>query len=159
MNTLRAIQLVMSYLAFSKLLMLGLLGVITANAWAQRVVPLEHRWEADPGFGDVWTIVREPRAKYLELEDLRSDQAIVRFEAAQNICLNYDRPGFRNPEKALKLLIEQLSKDTDSIHIRRSMISGACLLDDGSNAQTIWQAAKSDPVSASMVESFFIQLK
>ena len=159
MKTLRAIQPVMSYLEISKLLMLGLLGILTANAWAQQVVPLAHRWEADPGFGDVWTIVREPRAKYLDLEDLRSDQAIVRFEAAQNICLNYDRPGFRNPEKALKLLIEQLSKDTNSIHIRRSMISGACLLDDGSNAQTIWQAAKSDPVSASMVESFLIQWK
>ena len=59
-------------------------------ARAQRVVPLEHRWEVDPGFGDVWNTVREPRAKFLNIDDLKSDQAIVRFEAAQNICLNFD---------------------------------------------------------------------
>jgi hypothetical protein len=129
------------------------------SAWAQRVVPLEHRWEVDPGFGDVWNTIREPRAKFLNVNDLKSDQAIVRFEAAQNICLNFDRPGFRNSPKTLTLVLDQVGNDANSILARRSMISAACLLDDGANAQTIWNAAKSDPLASSMVEPYLWKWK
>ncbi len=128
-------------------------------ARAQRVVPLEHRWEVDPGFGDVWNTVREPRAKFLNIDDLKSDQAIVRFEAAQNICLNFDRPGFRNPPKAMALLLEQLGNQENTILAKRSMISAACLLDDGANAQAIWNAAQSDPLACAIVETYLTKWK
>jgi HEAT repeat protein len=128
-------------------------------AQAQRVVPLEHRWEVDPGFGDVWNTVREPRAKFLNIDDLKSDQAIVRFEAAQNICLNFDRPGFRNSPKAMALLLEQLGNQENTILAKRTMISAACLLDDGANAQAIWNAAQSDPLACAIVETHLTKWK
>jgi len=39
------------------------------------------------------------------------------------------------------------------------MISAACLLDDGQNAQAIWQAASNDPGVAPLVESYLIRWK
>ncbi|MFM8570094.1 MAG: hypothetical protein ACKOAU_00715, partial [Pirellula sp.] len=128
----------------SKLITAGILLLALTELAAQDVVPLRHRWEVEPGFGDVWNISREPRAKFLDLNDLKSDQAILRFEAAQNICQNYDRPGFRQPQKALELLIGQLENPNNSTLVKRSMISAACLLDDGSNSLAIWKAAKDD---------------
>ena len=128
-------------------------------ARAQRVVPLEHRWEVDPGFGDIWNTLHEPRAKFLNVNDLKSDQASVRFEAAQNICMNYDRPGFRNPPKALTLLLEQLRNQANSILAKRSMISAACLLDDGAHAQAIWDAAQNDPLACAIVEPHLTKWK
>ncbi|MFM7518319.1 MAG: hypothetical protein ACKO3V_15390, partial [Pirellula sp.] len=85
-------------------------AVASLAAWTalgQQVIPLQHRWEVEPGFGDVWSINREPRAKFLDIKDISSDLANVRFEAAQNICQNYDRPSFRNDPKVLELLIGQ----------------------------------------------------
>lgn len=132
---------------------------LTSFLCAQSVVPLQHRWEADPGFGDVWNVNRDLRAKFLNVEDLRSEHASIRFEAAQNICQNHDRPGFRKPDRALQLLMEQLSNSSNSILVKRTMISAACLLDDGTNAQGIWQAAASDPGVAPLVESYLIRWK
>ncbi|MFM8188976.1 MAG: HEAT repeat domain-containing protein [Pirellula sp.] len=132
---------------------------LTSFLCAQSVVPLQHRWEADPGFGNVWNINRDLRAKFLNVEDLRSEHASIRFEAAQTICQNHDRPGFRKPDQALQLLMEQLSNSSNSILVKRTMISAACLLDDGTNAQGIWQAAASDPGVAPLVESYLIRWK
>jgi len=132
---------------------------LTSFLCAQSVVPLQHRWEADPGFGNVWNVNRDLRAKFLNVEDLRSEHASIRFEAAQNICQNHDRPGFRKPDRALQLLMEQLSNSSNSILVKRTMISAACLLDDGTNAQGIWQAAASDPGVAPLVESYLIRWK
>lgn len=141
----------------SKLITAGILLLALTELAAQDVVPLRHRWEVEPGFGDVWNISREPRAKFLDLNDLKSDQAILRFEAAQNICQNYDRPGFRQPQKALELLIGQLENPNNSTLVKRSMISAACLLDDGSNSLAIWKAAKDDPGVRPSVESYLIR--
>lgn len=144
-----------------RILVLGscVFTALTSFLCAQPVVPLQHRWEADPGFGDVWNINRDLRAKFLNVEDLRSEHASIRFEAAQNICQNHDRPGFRKPDRALQLLMEQLSNSSNSILVKRTMISAACLLDDGTNAQGIWQAAASDPGVAPLVESYLIRWK
>ena len=144
-----------------RILVLGpcVFTALTSFLCAQSVVPLQHRWEADPGFGDVWNLIRDQRAKFLNVEDLRSEHASIRFEAAQNICQNHDRPGFRKPDRALQLLMEQLSNNSNSILVKRTMISAACLLDDGTNAQGIWQAAASDPGVAPLVESYLIRWK
>ena len=85
-------------------------AVASQVAWTasgQQIIPLQHRWEVEPGFGDVWNINREPRAKYLDINDIKSDLANVRFEAAQNICQNFARPSFRKDPKVLELLIGQ----------------------------------------------------
>jgi len=59
----------------------------------------------------------------------------------------------------LQLLIEQLSNGSNSLLVKRSMISAACLLDDGTNAPAIWQAASADPGVAPLVESYLIRWK
>ena len=69
-------------LATGRWLAFGLASLVASVASGQQVVPLQHRWEIEPGFGDVWNINREPRAKYLNINDLKSDIANVRFEAA-----------------------------------------------------------------------------
>ena len=153
----------MKYLPRILLLASGIVSFLFSasadQSYAQSVVPLQHRWEADPGFGDVWNVNRQQRAKYLNVEDLGSEDASVRYEAAQNICQNFDRVGFRKPKRALELLLEQLSNNKNSILVKRSMISAACLLDDGTNARGIWQASSKDPGSRPMVESFLIRWK
>ncbi|MCE2801828.1 MAG: HEAT repeat domain-containing protein, partial [Planctomycetaceae bacterium] len=146
-------------LATGRWLAFGLASLVASVASGQQVVPLQHRWEIEPGFGDVWNIQREPRAKYLNINDLKSDIANVRFEAAQNICQNYNRPGFRKSPELLKLLVEQLGNPENSVLVKRSIVSAACLLDDGANAQAIWQASYEDPGLAPLVENHLIRWK
>ncbi|MFM8263067.1 MAG: HEAT repeat domain-containing protein [Pirellula sp.] len=137
-------------------------AVASLAAWTalgQQVIPLQHRWEVEPGFGDVWSINREPRAKFLDIKDISSDLANVRFEAAQNICQNYDRPSFRNDPKVLELLIGQFDNPKNSVLVKRSIVSAACLLDNGANAQSIWQASMQDPGLAPLVENHLIRWK
>lgn len=137
-------------------------AVASLAAWpalGQQVIPLQHRWEVEPGFGDVWNINREPRAKFLDINDISSDLANVRFEAAQNICQNYDRPSFKNDPKVLELLIGQFDNPKNSVLVKRSIISAACLLDNGANAQAIWQASMQDPGLAPLVENHLIRWK
>ena len=125
----------------------------------QETKPLQHAWEVDPDFGDVWGSKLEVRAKYIELEDLRSDQAQLRLEAAQAICTNFDRKGFQDKSKALDLLIEQLDNPQNTTLIRRSILSAACLLDDGSHAATIWKQAEQDPASRGIAERYLAKWK
>ncbi|MCE2809151.1 MAG: hypothetical protein LW850_01990, partial [Planctomycetaceae bacterium] len=106
-----------------------------------------------------WNINREPRAKYLDINDIKSDLANVRFEAAQNICQNFDRPSFRKDPKVLELLIGQFDNPENSVLVKRSIVSAACLLDNGVNAQAIWQAAMEDPGLAPLVENHLIRWK
>jgi HEAT repeat protein len=134
-------------------------SLATWTALGQQVIPLQHRWEVEPGFGDVWSINREPRAKFLDIKDISSDLANVRFEAAQNICQNYDRPSFRNDPKVLELLIGQFDNPKNSVLVKRSIVSAACLLDNGANAQSIWQASMQDPGLAPLVENHLIRWK
>ena len=137
-------------------------AVASQVAWTasgQQIIPLQHRWEVEPGFGDVWNINREPRAKYLDINDIKSDLANVRFEAAQNICQNFDRPSFRKDPKVLELLIGQFGNPENSVLVKRSIVSAACLLDNGVNAQAIWQAAMEDPGLAPLVENHLIRWK
>jgi HEAT repeat protein len=145
--------------AITRWLSFALGSLVAWTASAQQVVPLQHRWEVEPGFGDVWVINREPRAKYLDINDINSDIANVRYEAAQNICQNYDRPSFTKDPKVLELLIGQFGNPENSVLVKRSIVSAACLLDNGTNAQAIWEASIKDPGLAALVENYLIRCK
>ncbi|MFM7515745.1 MAG: HEAT repeat domain-containing protein, partial [Pirellula sp.] len=47
----------------------------------------------------------------------------------------------------------------NSVLVKRSIVSAACLLDNGANAQSIWQASMQDPGLAPLVENHLIRWK
>jgi hypothetical protein len=121
--------------------------------------PLQHYWEIDPDFGDIWKTMLPERSQFVDLRLLESNQAQERLSVSQLICLNHDRPGFKDRERALKLLLEQIPKSDNPLLVKRSMLSAAALLDDGKHALELWDAAKDDVIAQSALEPFLAKWK
>ena len=109
---------------------------------AKQVVPLQHAWEFDPDFGDIWSTMLPVRSQFIDLRLLESDQVQERLAISQLICLNHDRQGFKERDRALKLLLSQVGNPSNPLLVKRSMLSAASLLDDGSNAKLLWDEAR-----------------
>ncbi len=123
---------------------IALLGCGIVNA--QRTQPLQHRWEVDPDFGSIWDPIRRDMATSFDVEELNSPQIQQRLNIAQRICLNHHREGFEQGPRALELLLQRLASGREPLLVQRSMLSAACLLDDGEHAKTLWELGRDDPV-------------
>ncbi|MCU0710299.1 MAG: HEAT repeat domain-containing protein, partial [Pirellula sp.] len=141
---------------FAWLLFCALFSKMT---FAQTTAPLQHLWEIDPDFGDIWARTDPGRSPYIDLQGLSSDQTQVRMEIARKIALNYDRDGFQNPERALELLIQAIERDEKSSVLNRALLSAACALDDGTHAPILWQSAQKDIAARRTVERGLIRWK
>jgi hypothetical protein len=129
------------------------------NGAAKQTVPLQHSWEIDPDFGDIWRTMLPVRSQFIDLRLLESDQVQERLAISQLICLNHDRQGFKDRGRALELLLAQVRNPLNPLLVKRSMLSAASLLDDGSNAKLLWEAAQEDPVALAALEPFLIKWK
>ena len=126
---------------------------------AKQPVPLQHAWETDPDFGDIWRTMLPVRSQFIDLKLLESDQVQERLAISQLICLNHDRQGFKDRDRALKLLLAQVRNPMNPLLVKRSMLSAASLLDDGANAKLLWEEAQADPVALAALEPFLAQWK
>lgn len=136
---------------------------VAPKGWTQEsekeTWPLQHYWEIDPDFGDIWKTMLPERAQFVDLRLLESNQAQERLAVSQLICLNHDRPGFKERDRALQLLLEQISKSENPLLVKRSMLSAAALLDDGKHAIELWEASKDDAIAQSALEPFLAKWK
>jgi HEAT repeat protein len=80
-----------------------------------------------------------------------------RLQTAQLICLNYDREGFEEPQRALELLLARLTSGEEPVLVQRAMFSAACLLDDGTHATPLWEIAQADPTLKWTVERALVK--
>jgi len=126
---------------------------------AKQIVPLQHAWETDPDFGDIWSTMLPVRSQFIDLRLLESDQVQERLAISQLICLNHDRQGFKERDRALKLLLSQVGNPSNPLLVKRSMLSAASLLDDGSNAKLLWDEAREDPVALAALEPYLAKWK
>jgi HEAT repeat protein len=123
-----------------------LFGVEATTLWGQSTAPLQHLWEVQPDFGNIWFVGNTARSTFIDVEGLGSDQARVRLDTARMICLNYDREGFEEQKRAIEWILRSLSNPEESILIQRAMMSAVCALDDGSHAEQLWRVSRTDPV-------------
>ncbi len=128
-------------------------------SFGQRTKPLEHFWEVEPDFGDIWDVDPTDRVIHFDVNSLNSAEVQERIHVAQMICREYKNPSFKQKELATELLLARLKGNEEVIQSRRAMISAATLLDDGANAASLWQAAQSDAMSRSTVERALVKWK
>ena len=64
---------------------------------------LQHLWEVDPPFGDIWATQQSARAIRFEVERLKSQYAEDRLETAQQLCMEYAYPNFKQRDRAIQL--------------------------------------------------------
>ncbi len=139
----------------SVLCLAGLVG----ESHAQDTEPLQHYWEVQPNFGDIWQLPRSNRAPAIDVDKLAADQVQDRIQTAQLICLHHDKDNFDQGPQALKRLTERLERGDEPILVQRSMMSAACLLSDGSMADLLWKRSLSDPMMRSTVERAMVRWK
>lgn len=113
-------------------------------AHAQSPLPLQHAWELSPNFGDVWAMTKPARSYFINVGNLESTDIEQRLITAQLVCLNHDKDGFKDGDRALELLMSRLKSDKEPLLVRRVMVSAACLLDDGTHAATLWGIGRED---------------
>lgn len=127
--------------------------------FGQRTKPLQHYWEVDPEFGEIWGPRPTARVIRFDANSLNSPQMQERVRVARMISREYENPNFKQKELALELLLARLKGNEEAIQAKHAMLSTATLLDDGTHAATLWQAAQSDPLSRSTVERALIRWK
>lgn len=125
----------------------------------QTTRPLQHLWEVHPNLGEIWTPNTQVYSTFIDLNDLLSDLPQVRLDAARQICANADRPGFGDKRKAMERLMTALKRSDEAILTRRTMISAACFMDDGTYAQQIWDLSRDDSVANQEVQKALIRWK
>jgi len=128
-------------------------------SFGQRTKPLQHFWEIAPDFGDIWEYVQSERIIHFDVKSLNSSQVQERVQVAQMICREYKNSNFKQKELAIELLLARLKGNEEPFQLRHAMISAATLLDDGTNASNLWQAAQGDALSRSTVEKALIKWK
>ncbi len=143
----------------SFLFFISLFATRSVSFGQQQTQFLQHRWEVDPPFGDIWATQRSTRAIQFEVERLKSEYAMDRLEAAQQLCLEHANPNFRQRDRAIKLLIERLKGGEENLQVKRAMFSAALCLGDATHAETLWSIAKSDAQIAASVERKLVQWK
>jgi len=125
----------------------------------QTTRPLQHLWEVQPNLGDIWTPSTQSYSTFIDFNDLLSDLPRVRLDAARSICMNADRPGFGDKSKAMERLMTALQRSDESILTRGTMISAACIVDDGTHAQQIWDLSRNDLEASQEVQKGLIRWK
>lgn len=125
----------------------------------QNTLPLQHLWEVQPNLGDIWAASGQGNSAAIEFNDLLSDLPRVRLDTARLICMNAERPGFGDKGKAIERILAALKRSDESILTKRTMISAACLLDNGTYAQQIWDLSREDTVADQQVQQSLIRWK
>jgi hypothetical protein len=138
----------------SCVLLLCVFGLFTvgSTSMGQPALPLQHAWEVQPDLGDIWRVSTPPRAAFVDVDKLNAPTIQERIHAAQMICLNHDRDGFQGGPHAIAILLKRLMEGAEPLLVKRAMMSAVCLLDDGSNAPVLWDAAQVDPIMHATVE-------
>ncbi len=120
---------------------------------------LQHLWEVDPPFGDIWATQRSARAIRFEVERLKSQYAEDRLETAQQLCMEYANPNFKQRDRAIQLLIERLKGGEENLQVKRAMFSAALCLGEAKYGETLWSLSKSDSAIADAVERKLVEWK
>jgi len=141
------------------LLVLLLATIISERGFAQSTKPLQHIWEVQPDFGDIWHRPAIDRTILFDVESLASEQVLERVRVAQMICREHDNSNFKDRARALELLVERLKSNAEPLQAQRAMISAATLLSDGSHAAQLWELAQADSLLRSTVEKALIKWK
>jgi HEAT repeat protein len=136
-----------------------MIALLPATAISQITAPLQHRWEVEPDFGDIWALTAPNRSPFIDVEGLLSDQDQVRLETARLITLNFDREGFKNQDRALDLLVQAIERGNESPLLVRGLLSAACALDHGANAASFWKSSQQDIVARRIVQRSLIRWK
>jgi HEAT repeat protein len=129
------------------------------TAFAQSIKPQQHYWELQPEFGDIWVAPEVNLTPSIDVNDLRSQQDQDRLRVAQLICLHHHKLGPKFRTRATELLLERVSREDEPVLLRRSMISAACLLNQGSDADVLWKVSQSDPIAQAEVEKALVKWK
>ncbi len=143
----------------SFLFFMSLVSTQSVSFGQQQTQFLQHLWEVDPPFGDIWATEASTRSAQFEIERLKSQFAMDRLEAAQQLCLEHANPNFRQRERAIKLLIERLKGGEENLQVKRAMFSAALCLGDSTHAEALWSVAKSDAAISASVERKLVQWK
>lgn len=128
-------------------------------SFGQQTQPLQHYWEIDPNFGEIWDRKLPDRVVRFDVNSLNSTQVQERVRVAQLICREYSNSNFKQKELALELLLARLKGTEEPIQSRHAMLSAAVALDDGTHAANLWEAAQGDALSRSTVEKALIKWK
>ncbi len=128
-------------------------------AFGQQTQPLRHLWEVDPSFGTIWDEVRSTQTIRFDIELLKSRLAKDRLHVAQSISLEHSNPKFLQRERALELLIANLTSGEENLLVKRAMVAATISLSDASHAEVLWSLAKSDPAFLPTVERKLVQWK
>ena len=125
----------------------------------QQTQPLQHRFEVDPALGDIWAVMQNSRAIQFDVEPLKSAFAQDRLKTAQRICLEHANPNFETRERAMELILGNLTKGEENMQVKQAMFSAALVVGDASHAELLWSLAKSDPEILSAIERRLVQWK
>jgi hypothetical protein len=148
-------QFMMRYFTLFMLLLLAALP-----ARAQTTNPLQHAWEVDPDFGDIWSLKPLERAIMIDVGDLQSDVVDQRMQAARMICREHNNSKFEKyRERAKELLLARLKIGEPNAQVFRSMLAAALLVCEPSSAPMLWELGQNDPVTRPIVEKTLAKWK
>jgi HEAT repeat protein len=125
----------------------------------QSVQPLQHLWEVQPNFGDIWFQEKTPRIPHIDVEGLASEHVSVLLDTARMITHNHDRDGFDNKSQVIALIIKALAQPDQPTEVQRAMMSAVCAIDDGQHAQQLWDLSRADPVLDRTLQHALIEWK
>jgi len=125
----------------------------------QQTKVLQHRWEVDPPFGEIWEQKQSRPNVRFDVEKLRSRFAVERLETAQYIYREHSNPNFSQKTRAIEFLLDALQSGEEDTQIRRAMVSALLSVSDPSKADTIWSLAKSDAALLPLVERKLVEWK
>ncbi len=123
---------------------------------AREAVPIRYRWEVEPKLDFVWIqptppflIDVQPKFFFSEIDDIRLNaaQTILRFPSNPRL----DRPSL------LVAILKRLNEGEPNLTVEHELLAAACLLDDGSRSDLLWQAALKSPLSQRMVERALVR--
>lgn len=126
--------------------------------YGQRTKLLQHFWEVDPDFGDIWVSPTRETLLRFDPDSLNSTEVDERVRIARLICREHNNSQL-DKARCLELLLGRLEKNDEPIQARRAILSAALLLDDGSHAEMLWKVAQHDVLLRSFVERALIGWK
>ncbi len=124
---------------------------------AQSTKPLEHTWEVDPAFGDIWVQPTFERVLRFRIADIDSPSLDRRMHVARMICREHNNGLFRDRDQARDLLLKRLDAGESNTQVLRAMISAAVLLCDVGHAPQLWKASQADRLAQTMVEQALVK--
>jgi len=136
-----------------------LFSATSSFVFGQQTLVLQHQWEVDPPFGNIWDPTRSARSILFDIELLKSRFTKDRLQVAQSISLEHNNPKFQRRERALELLIAGLNSGEENLLVKRAMVAATLSLGDGSQADMLWSLAKSDAALRPAVERKLVEWK